>query len=132
MKLEDFNKLIEQRSGVPVSLLTGTTPEENVEIAKRIVAYWSASAPADAPRETAPHTVPATAPETAPRYQFADWFNSYMGKKQEAPQINADQTIEALDNLLTYPHVQDNGEAVGPVKATTTREQFADRLNSSL
>lgn len=132
MTIEELKQQIEQRTGVPASLLTGETAEEVVARAKAVLAYK---------RE---HE--AQRPKTA-REQFADWIDAQLedkdrrtaellGRHYEAPP--ADPAGAALAEVAEayrveaggYPQVPDGGNPYINGKQApdgrSTAEQFAD------
>lgn len=130
MTIEELKQTIEQRTGVPASLLTGETAEENVAQAKAMLAYK---------REYAQQR-PKTAAE-----QFSDWLGGQLEEKSrqtaaafglhyEAPET--DPAGAALADIAEavrvdgggYPMIRDGGEVTGLPDARPAREQFADWL----
>ena len=135
MTLEELRKAIEEKTGVPVSLLRGETAEEVVARAKAVLAYK---------RE---HE--AQRPKTA-QEQFADWFGAQLedmdrrtaellGRHYEAPQ--ADPAGAALAEVAEayrveaggYPQVTDGGNPYINGKQAqdgrSTADQFAEWFN---
>lgn len=130
MTIEELKQQIEQRAGVPASLLTGETAEEVVARAKAVLAYK---------RE---HE--AQRPKTA-QEQFADWIGAQLedkdrrtaellGRHYEAPP--ADPARAALAEIEEaarrdaggYPIIPDGGQIdISRLPdARPAREQFAD------
>lgn len=113
MNLEDLKNEIEQRTGVPATLLTGETAEENVSQAKALLAYK---------RE-----YEAQQPKSA-KEQFADWMQQKEGIAPEDPEGAALADIE--NSLRLYPTgLRDGGEVTNLPDPRTAREQFADWLD---
>lgn len=132
MNIEELKQTIEQRTGVPASLLKGETAEENIAQAKALLAY----------KRESEQQRPKTATE-----QFSDWFSGYMGERDrqtaaafglhyEAPET--DPAGAALADIAEavrvegggYPIVRDGGQ-VDTSKMPDPRpaaEQFADWL----
>lgn len=113
MNLEEVKQEIEQRTGVPASFLTGETAEENIAMAKALLAYKKKKA-AEAPR--------------SPREQFAEWARGMAG---EAPQNAAEDALAPLEEALRvdaggYPMTADAGEVGNIPDPRPAREQFAE------
>lgn len=113
MNLEEVKQEIEQRTGVPASFLTGETAEENIAMAKALLAYKKKTA-TEAPRST--------------REQFAGWLQGMTG---EAPQDAAEAALAPLEEALRaeaggFPMTADAGEVRGMPDPRPAREQFAD------
>ena len=113
MSIEELKQIIEQRTGVPASLLTGETAEENIAQAKAILAYKR-----DLDTQT-----PRTAQE-----QFAEWLNASQGKEAQDTAGAALAEIEDAARMEAggYPAVQDSGEAAGLPDPRPARDQFAE------
>lgn len=117
MNLENLKNEIEQRTGVPASLLSGETPEENIAQAKAFLAYK---------REYTEQQ-----PKTA-REQFADWMNAKQGIDPEDTEGAALADIEEAVRVDAggYPTTKDGGEVQGNMPdPRPAREQFADWFN---
>lgn len=117
MNIDELKQTIEQRAGVPASLLTGETAEEVIARTKAILAFK---------RELEPQRT-----KTA-REQFADWYNATRGTEGPDPAGAALADIEeaARTEAGGYPRTKDGGET-GARKAADprpAREQFADWL----
>lgn len=63
MSMTEVNAEIEALTGVPASLLTGETAEENIALARALIAYKNESSTTN-PQE--------------PEAQFAEWFKQEM------------------------------------------------------
>lgn len=113
MSIEELKQIIEQRTGVPASLLTGETAEENIAQAKAILAYKR-----DLDTQT---------PKTA-RGQFVEWFNASQGKEAQDTAGAALAEIEDAARMEAggYPAVQDSGEVTGLPDPRPARDQFAE------
>ena len=128
MTTEEVKQLIEQRTGVPASLLTGETVEENIAAAKALLAYK---------REHDKGRTKST------REQFADWLGAQqedkdrrtaelLGRHYEAPP--ADPAGAALAEVAEayrveaggYPMTKDGGEGTNMPDPRPAREQFAE------
>ena len=116
MNLENLKNEIEQRTGVPASLLSGETPEENIAQAKAFLAYK---------RECAEQQ-----PKTA-REQFADWMNAKQGIDPEDTEGAALADIEEAVRVAAggYPMTRDGGEVNNLADPRPAREKFADWLD---
>lgn len=132
MTIEELKQTIEQRTGVPASLLTGETAEENIAQAKAMLAY----------KREYEQQRPKTAAE-----QFSDWLGGQLEEKNrqtaaafglhyEAPE--ADPAGAALADIAEavrvegggYPMVKDGGQVdtSNMPDPRPAREQFADWL----
>lgn len=114
LNLDEVKAEIEERTGVPGSLLNGESVEELVAQAKALYAYKRDNAPASAPKST--------------KEQFAEWMNARDGN---SPQ---DQVREALADierrsLESYPSLNDGGEALNMPDGRSTVEQFSEWFN---
>lgn len=118
MTLDVIKEMIEQRTGVPASLLTGETAEENIAQAKAILAY-KREHEAQRPKST--------------REQFADWMDSRDGIE---PQDEAGAALAEIEEAARveaggYPRIQDGGEidTSNLPDGRPAREQFAEWLD---
>lgn len=121
MNMENLKRAIEQRTGVPASLLTGETAEENIAQAKALLAYK---------REAEDSRQKDT------QAQFAEWFAAFTGIEQP------DETAKALEDIAEaarveaggYPRIQDGGEIdhAGMPDGRSTAEQFGEWLGRKL
>lgn len=130
MTIEELKQTIEQRTGVPASLLTGETAEENIAQAKAMLAY----------KREYEQQRPKTAAE-----QFSDWLGGQLEEKNrqtaaafglhyETPE--ADPAGAALADIAEavrvegggYPMTKDGGEVSNMPDPRPAREQFADWL----
>ena len=112
MSIEELRQTIEQRTGVPASLLNGETAEENIAQAKALLAFKREHAAAQA---------------RSSREQFAAWYTAQIG---EDPQDTAAAALADLEEAERaeaggYPRTQDGGEVTGIPDARPAREQFA-------
>lgn len=97
MTVEDVKKTIEQRTGVPISVLTGETVDDVIESARAILEYR---------REQEQHRPKNT------REQFAEWARDQYGETiPDAESAALDKIAEAVrvDNG-GYPRVRDGGQ----------------------
>ena len=132
MTIEELKQTIEQRTGVPASLLTGETAEENIAQAKAMLAY----------KREYEQQRPKTAAE-----QFSDWLGGQLEEKNrqtaaafglhyEAPET--DPAGAALADIAEavrvegggYPMVKDGGQVdtSNMPDPRPAREQFAEWL----
>lgn len=118
MNIEELKLVIEQRTGVQASLLTGETAEEVIARAKAVLAFRNEY---DAQR-----------PKT-PQEQFSAWLNTVQGIEEQdtAGAALADIEEAARAEAGGYPLVKDGGqiEASKTPDYRTTREKFASWLN---
>lgn len=116
MNLENLKNEIEQRTGVPASLLSGETPEENIAQAKALLAY-KREHEAQQPKTTAE--------------QFADWMNARQGIYPEDTEGAALADIEEAVRVEAggYPMTRDGGEVNNLADLRPAREKFADWLD---
>lgn len=100
MTIEEIKKEIETNTGVPATLLTGETAEENLAQAKALLAYKREVA-AEQPKD--------------PRDQFKEWLQEQTGEEpEETPGAYLDQLAETLRvEAGGYPIVPDGGTPEG-------------------
>lgn len=99
MTLEQLKTEISTRTGVPLELLTATTPEASIEQARELLALKGQT------------KKPQTTGE-----QFAAWLTGE----------SSDDGLAALDQLFGgYPAVPDGGSPVFYPDAPKTRDQFS-------
>ena len=136
MTIEELKQTIEQRTGVPASLLTGETAEENIAQAEAMLAY----------KREYEQQRPKTTAE-----QFSDWIGGQLeerdrqtaaafGLHYEAPE--ADPAGAALADIAEavrvegggYPMTRDGGEVdtSNMPDPRPAREQFADWLGQQM
>lgn len=113
MTTEEVKQLIEQRTGVPASLLTGETVEENIAAAKALLAYK---------REHDKERTKST------REQFADWLAAQRG--EDPPPDTAGAALAEIEAATrAYPSIRDGGEPdISGQDNRTGKEKFADWL----
>ena len=113
MNIDEIKTAIEQGTGVPVSLLTGETAEENKAQAKAILAFKK----------------DYKAQHGSTHEQFGAWFNAVQGIET---QDTAGEALAQIQEALRieaggYPKVPDGGEPAGRMQdPRPTREQFAE------
>lgn len=97
MTLEDIKKQIEQKTGVPASLLTGETAEEAISQAKALLSYRG---------QNSPEKVKST------EEKFADWFRASQGIEEQDEESAALAEIAEAARIAAgdYPSVRDGGE----------------------
>lgn len=117
MNIEELKQEIESRTGVPASLLTGETAEENIAQAKALLAFR---------REQEPQR-----PKTT-REQFSEWYRAVQGiEEQDAAGAALAQIEEAARvNAGGYPMLQDSGEVAVTADPRPNYEKFADFLHA--
>lgn len=114
MNIDELKTVIEQGTGIPASLLTGETAEENIAQAKALLAYRRESE-ASRPKST--------------REQFKEWLNASQGIEEPD---TAGAALEEIQEALRveaggYPRVPDGGTPVGDFPdPRPAREQFAE------
>lgn len=113
MTTEELKQAIEQRTGIPASLLTGETAEENIARAKALLALKKE-------RE-------AERPKTAAE-QFSAWLNQGAADPGADALAEIEETVKAGD----YPPVKDSGEVTGLPDPRPARELFAEWLGSKI
>ena len=117
--IEDLKQEIEQRAGIPASLLNGETIEENIAQAKALLAYKK-QVKADEPQNNAE--------------RFADWLKSsgYDNSRDAAGIALGEIEKAALVEAGVYPAVPDGGEVTEIATQRPTSLQFSDWLGSRL
>ena len=117
MILEDVKKELSSRTGIPVSLLTGETIEENIARAKAIIAFRR------------DHDKPKNAKEA-----FSLWFQEENGDKIPDPMENITQYEKEL--YSGYPQIKDGGSVlVNGKKLSGTddpKREFENMIDSAL
>lgn len=114
MNIDELKTAIEQGTGIPASLLTGETEEENIAQAKAFLAYKRESE--------------ATRPKST-REQFKEWLNASQGIEEPD---TAGAALEEIQEALRveaggYPKVPDGGTPAGDFPdPRPAREQFAE------
>ena len=113
MTAEEFKLHISEKTGIPIHLLKGETPEEDLIHAQALLAY----------KKEAEKNRPKT-----PREQFAEWLNQQDG----ATDPETDNPLMALKEKLRianggYPIVRDGGTPEHtPAAQREPREEFAE------
>lgn len=115
MTADEVKQEIAKRTGIPASLLTGETPEEDFVRAKALLALK---------RDNQPTTPKST------NQQFAEWFKAQLGEEQE--EDSNMQALKAYEEELRianggYPYLQDNGE-VPDVDMRDAKQDFAEHF----
>lgn len=129
INLEDLKQTIENKAGVPASLLTGETAEENIAQAKAILAF-KREREAQRPKST--------------REQFAEWMTGkfedrdrhtadMVGLQYVPPEAPEEAALAELEETARteaggYPVIKDGGQ-IGTDNLPDprpTREQFAE------
>lgn len=117
MTIDELKQQIEQRTGVPASLLNGETWEENIAQAKALLAYRK-QGEAERPKSNAE--------------KFGEWFNALQGVEEQ------DEAGAALNEIAEaarvdaggYPSVNDGGNPYingrQAPDGRSTAEQFAE------
>lgn len=117
MNIEELKEIIEHHTGVPASLLTGETAEENIAQAKALIAYKRANE-AQRPKSHAE--------------QFKEWFNQMQGIEAQDEASAALAAIEEQARVEEggYPIVLDRGVEASLPDRRAPREQFADWMTN--
>lgn len=123
MTLEEYNQEIERRTGVPASLLTGTTLEENIAKAKALLAF-KGKVEDERPKSTAE--------------QFSDFLRNIEGREEQPSESS--QAMQSLadfeKSFQNYPIVKDGGNPYinGAVEKDprTPAEQFSEFFNQAM
>lgn len=122
MNIDELRKTIEQRTGVPASLLTGETPEENIAQAKAMLAYK---------REYGQQRE-----ETAAE-QFSKWMAEQLGETEPEPKDTAGDALAAIAESVRvesggYPIIRDGGQidAGSMASARSAADLFSEWLES--
>lgn len=115
MILEDVKKELSSRTGIPVSLLTGETIEENIAKAKAIIAYRR------------DHDKPQSAKEA-----FSLWCQEKNGDEKPDPMENVTKYENELRSLDCYPQIRDGGSVLvnGKLKGNEDPSKEFSRLAS--
>lgn len=113
MTLEDLKTEIEQRTGIPATILNGESAEELIAHAKALHAYRKQHQ-AEAPKDT--------------KTLFAEWIRQTEGEPETDP---AGDALNGLEEELRisnggYPYMQDGGEVTNLPDARTPAEQFGE------
>lgn len=113
MTLEDLKTEIEQRTGIPATILNGESAEELIAQAKALHAYRK-QYKAEAPKDT--------------RTLFAEWIKQTEGEPETDP---AGDALNGLEEELRisnggYPYMQDGGEVTNMPDPRTPAEQFGE------
>lgn len=116
MTNEDIKQEIAQRTGIPATLLTGETPEENIVRAKALLAFKRSNTP-EQPKSN--------------REQFAAWFREASG--QDPQEDGNMQALKAYEEELRianggYPQLKNAGEGPGMQNGQTSKEAFQQWL----
>lgn len=117
MNVEELKQIIEQRTGVPASLLAGETAEENIAQAKALLAYKKV-AEAQHPKDC--------------RDKFIDWLGDNLCTRDE-PQDMADAELDNIAEAVRveaggFPMLKDDGQIdVNKMSSGgSAQEQFAE------
>lgn len=120
MTTEEVKQEIAQSTGIPVTLLTGETAEENIAQAKALLAY-KREHEAQQPKSHAEH--------------FKAWFNEQHGieEQDEAGAALAEIEKQARLDAGGYPTVQDGSADNADIgDGGSTKEHFADWIGRQL
>lgn len=134
MTTEEVKQEIAQRTGIPVTLLTGETAEENIAQAKALLAYK---------REHEAQRTKTT------QEQFGDWLGGRLEgmNKQRAATLGLEYTPPEKDTAGAalaeieerarvdaggYPTVQEGSADNADIDGGSTKEHFADWIGRQL
>ncbi len=113
MTTDEIRLRIEQDTGIPASLLTGETAEENIAQAKTLLAYTKTG-------------------EQDNGKQFEAWMQNQLGIEVPDPRDQALASIEESTlSSLYYPDTGDGGE-IDLGDGRDTRDQFAEWMGQQL
>lgn len=116
MEIEKIRETIEQRTGIPASLLTGQTAEENITQARNLYEFRKKN---------------ETEKPKSGQDRFADWLRSAQGIETN------DEVSTALDEIAEnvrvgsggYPIVPDGGDyPVNQIDVRTPQQMFAEYI----
>lgn len=114
MTLEEYKQIIEARTGIPSTLLTGETAEENIAQAKAILAYK---------RECDKNNPKST------RELFKEWIEAGEGIENQDTAGQALAEIEEAARIQAggYPIIKDGGSVnINLGDGRSAREQFSE------
>lgn len=116
MNLEELKQAIVKETGIPASLLKGETIEENIALAKALLAYKK--------------EVNATKPQTTAE-QFRSWTTQQIGSEQIDTTAEILTRIEqqAKEEFYNHPGTNESKQAeTNTATGKTTKQQFAEWL----
>ena len=120
MTTKDLKQTIEQRAGVPASLLTGSSEKEILAQARALVSF----------KEQIKTAGPADPAKLSPAERFAEWFSAVQGEDQEEPQSAAVVLDEIAESLRMetggYPAFRDGGEPAHIPDGRSKADKFSE------
>ena len=116
MILNELKTVIEEKTGVPASLLTGKTAEEIISQARALLELKSKDE-AERPKST--------------REQFAEWLSIKQGEVLDDPENAALAEIAEAVRVENggYPVIPDGGEVTGLPDPRPAWQQFEEWFN---
>lgn len=128
MTLDELKSTIEQKTGIPASLLQGTEPKEVISYAKNLASFAKPTAPASPIRDDGQ--------EKSARDIFSDWANqNYFGGRKEPDEgAGAIRALEQIEAELSkpYPAPPDGGEATHNFIKQSARDIFSEWARDAL
>ncbi len=120
MTIDELKQQIEQRAGLPASLLKGETPEEILTAAEALLTYKQ-QCEEERPKSTAE--------------QFSAWFNAVQGTEEQDTAAKA--LAEIADSYrMEYPQIKDGGSPYIDIRQIPDGRdpavKFAEILNEAL
>lgn len=110
MTLDEFKTEVEQRTGIPASMLNGSTAGEVLMIARTILDFKKEHEQ-DRPKTTAE--------------QFSEWMDGTPPSKE------AEALSELEDSIRPYSYkIRDGGEVTGLPDGRPAKEQFEEWFNN--
>ena len=129
MTLDELKSTIEQRTGIPASLLQGTEPNEVIAYAKNLASFAKPTAPAS--------PIGADGQTKSARDMFGDWAQqtSFFGGRTENDEgTGAIQALDQIEAELSkpYPAPPDGGEAPHNFIMQRARDMFVEWSRDAL
>lgn len=128
MTLDELKSTIEQKTGIPASLLQGTEPNEVIAYAKNLAGFAKPSAPAS--------PIGDDGQEKSSREIFGDWANQnfFGGRTEQDEGAGAIQALDQIEAELSkpYPAPPDGGEASHNFIKPSLRDQFVEWSRGAL
>lgn len=128
MTIEELKNTIEQKTGIPASLLQGTGPNEVIAYAKNLANFAKPSVPAS--------PIGDDSQQKSSRDTFADWANqNFFGGRVEPDEgAGVMQALDQIEAELSkpYPATPDGGEASHNFIKPSLRDQFVEWSRDAL
>lgn len=120
MNLNELKKKIEEKTGIPAALISGTTPGECFDYARKLAAFRGGEAL---------RTEDAGAGK-ATRDKFADYFTGIGYGEAPKQESFIDRVESAIEEISpNYPNLPDHGEAAHIPSGRSAAEAFAEYFN---